>query len=129
MTYTFARLSLNDGSLAGELRLDGAAQFQVIHELDPEYFGALGSPIQLAKLNDGTATVDTANRRVSFQNYDGAPRVFTARTEDQRDEVVTLRNEMAQELVDNMGFSLVRARWLVGFLWRFLKRALVLLGR
>lgn len=127
--YTFQRLAQPDGTELGRLHADGTPLFDVIQDIDTEMFCILASPMWIAALSSGAATVDAANKRVTFPDYGGVQRVFTARTEDQRDEVTSLLAQFAGEIESSVGLTTARSRALVRILWRFLKAALPLLRR
>jgi len=127
MPYTVRRTPQPDGTELAELvRQDGSVAFTIDPQIDPEMFGHLCTPRWLDALNAGDGSVDEANKRVTIASLG---KTWTARTEDQRDELLALRNKFAQELSDGLGITLARARFFCGWLWRFLKVERQLRGR
>lgn len=87
---------------------------------------APGAGNWLAKINAGDGSIDYATKRVRITSIGFDE---TAKDESTRDEVLALRTELAQELATGLNITLARAQFLVGFLWRFMKRADALRGR
>jgi hypothetical protein len=100
---------------------DGAQSFTVdlsVGDFNRKIHGHLapGAGRWLEKINAGDGSIDYATKRVRITSIGFDE---TAKDDTTRDEVVALRAEMAQELADGLGITLARARFLVGFLWRF----------
>lgn len=108
---------------------NGVDQFSVVPEVDPEMHGVLATPIWISKLNDGGATVDVPTRTVSFLNYGGVPRSFTARTEEQRDEVVAIGATFVSRFENEVGLSHNGSVAVVKILWSFIKTVWALFGQ
>lgn len=79
----------DDATRTGTVLLDGAPQFTVDAEINPQMHGYCATPKWAVQLADGRAVVDAANRRVTFAADFGYPqRTFTARTDEDRDEIL-----------------------------------------
>jgi len=123
MPYTYSYV---ESTRTGTVLLDGVPQFTLDAEINPRIHGHLATPRWLAALNAGDGSIDAVAKRVRITSLGFDE---TAKDDDTRDEVAALRTELAQELATGLGITLARARFLVGFLWRFMKKVDALRGR
>lgn len=123
MPYTY---DYNEATRIGTVLLDGVAQFQIDAEINPRLHGHVATWHAKGKLNDPDVLIDAVAKRVRITSI---ALDETVKDENSRDEVVALLSEFASQLETDVGLTQARSRALVRILWKFLKRALTLMGR